>query len=183
MTVDEIFNKVISHMEEGVAFHNEMAKVYDFLGLWGFAKCHVSHCLEEKKGMLCLQHYYACHYFKMIQLESLSAPELIPDTWYKYTTFAVDNATRKNAVKDLMTKWVAWEEETKKLYQTMRQELTTIGEIDAALQLDCYIQDVSKELYHAQKKLIALDTQGYDIQIVTEMSKKMSEKYKKKIGW
>lgn len=183
MTIEEIFNKLISHMKEGVQFHEEQAKTFDFLGLWGFSKCHISHCFEEKENMMQLQHYYACHYFKLIQLEVSSQPQLFPDTWYKYTTFAVDNATKKSAIKELMEKWIEWEKETKKLYQEMRQEFTNLGELDAAIQLDYYIQDVSKELSHAQKKLISLETQNYDLQIVIEMSEKMDKKYKKKLGW
>jgi len=45
----------------------------------------------------------------------------------------------------------------------MRQELITIGEVAAALELDKYILDVTDELKHAEKKLIKLETLGYDI--------------------
>jgi len=48
-----------------------------------------------------------------------------------------------------MNKWIEWEKSTKKLYQEMRQELTIINDLDAALELDKYIRDVSKELSHA----------------------------------
>jgi hypothetical protein len=66
MTVEEIFNKLITHMHEGIAFHSEMAKAYDFLGLWGFSKCHIYHVFEEKRACCRLSHYYATHFFKLI---------------------------------------------------------------------------------------------------------------------
>jgi len=40
MTIEEIFNKIASHMVEGIMIHDEMANAYDFLGLFGFAKLH-----------------------------------------------------------------------------------------------------------------------------------------------
>lgn len=183
MTVEEIFNKLATHMCEGVRIHDEMAKAYDFLGLWGLAKCHTYHAFEEKQGYRCLTHYYATHYFKLIQLEEISKSKLIPDTWYKYTTQAVDGNTKKNAVKELMNKWVVWEKDTKKLYQEMRQELTTIGELAAAMKLDCYICDVDKELHDAEKKLIKLETLGYDLATIISWQDKLHKIYKKKLGW
>jgi hypothetical protein len=47
MTIEEIFNKLATHMYEGVLIHQEMAKAYDFLGLWGLSKCHIYHMFEE----------------------------------------------------------------------------------------------------------------------------------------
>lgn len=183
MTVEEIFNKISSHMLEGVMFHADMVKAYDFLGLWGFARCHESHCLEEMQGYCYWSHYFASHYFKLIHNTNDNIPKLVPDGWHKYTTMEVDINTKRTAVKDFMTKWVEWEKETKQLYQDMRQELTNINEVDAAMQLDHYICDVSKELCHAQKKFLKLETLGYDINTIITISEGMDKKYKEKLGW
>ena len=183
MTVEEIFNKLASHMCEGVMYHDEMARAYDFIGLWGLSKCHTYHCFEEKQGYRCLSHYYATHYFKLLQIDEILRPKLIPDTWYKYTTQAVDNGTKKQAVKELMTKWVDWERTTKKLYQDLRQELIAIGEVAAAIKLEEYICDVSKELHDVEKKVIKLETLGYDIETIIKWQDSLHKKYKKKLGW
>ena len=103
-------------MVEGIMYHDEMAKAYDFLGLPGFSKCQDYHHLEETEGYRCLSHYYATHYYKLLQLEEITKPKLIPETWYKYTTWSVDTGTKKSTIKDLMTKWMEWERSTKKLY-------------------------------------------------------------------
>lgn len=183
MTTDEIFSKVASHMLDGIMIHNEMAKAYDFLGLWGFAKCHTYHTVEEQHSYSSFQHYYASHYFKLLKIDNPQTPTLIPESWYKYNTSAVDVGTKKNTVKDLMTKWVEWERDTKKLYQEMRRELITIDEIAAALELDKYILDVTDELKHAEKKLIKLETLGYDIGKVIDWQQPLYKKYKKLLGW
>lgn len=183
MTVEEIFNKLAAHMIEGVMIHDEMANAYDFLGLRGFAICHDYHHLDETKNYRCLAHYYSTHYHKLIQLGEIPQPKIIPSTWYKYTTMAVDVGTKKSAVKEMMTKWVEWERDTKKLYQEIRQELCAIGEVAAALKVDCFINDVDEELVHAEKKMIKLETLAYDIGTIIKWQEPMYEKYKKKLGW
>jgi len=49
MTIEEIFTKLINHMNEGVIFHKTMAQAYNFLELQGLTKCHISHYIEELK--------------------------------------------------------------------------------------------------------------------------------------
>jgi len=113
MTVEEVFTKLVNHMREGVMTHGEMARAYDFIGLEGFARMHDYHQCEEKQGYLCLLHYYSCHYHKLLKIEEIPLPKIIPETWYKYSTTDVDNGTKKGAVKELMEKWVQWERATK----------------------------------------------------------------------
>ena len=178
MTVEEIFNKLASHITQGIMIHDDMANAYDFLGLCGFAKCHDYHHLEETKNYRCLSHYFSTHYHKLLKLEQLDQPKIIPETWHKYSTPDVDTNTKRNAVKDLMNKWVTWERDTKKLYQEMRQELCAIGEVAAALKVDCFICDVDEELVWAEKKWMKLETLGYDIGTILKWSSEMYKKYK-----
>lgn len=170
-------------MEEGICYHREMAKAYEFLGLWGFSKCQLYHQCEELQGKMLLEHYYTAHYFKLIQLENFEKPEIIPVTWFKYTTQSVDLNTKRTAVKDLVTKWIDWERKTKKFYQEMRHELEILQEYDSAARLDKYIHDVSHELHNAEKLLIKLDSIGYDLITIEEWSTNWNKKYKKKLGW
>lgn len=178
MTVEEIFSKLASHMVEGIMIHDDMANAYDFLGLCGFAKRHDYHHLEETKNYRCLSHYFSIHYHKLLKLEQLDQPKIIPETWHKYSTPDVDTNTKRNAVKDLMNKWVTWERDTKKLYQEMRQELCAIGEVASALKIDCFICDVDEELVWAEKKWMKLETLGYDIGTILKWSSEMYKKYK-----
>ena len=55
----------------------------------------------------------------------------------------------------------------------MRKELCNIGEVAAALKIDCFIKDVDEELIHAEKKLIKLESIGYDMQYIIAQSEKM----------
>ena len=178
MTIEEIFNQLASHMVEGIMYHDDMAKAYDFLALRGFARCHDYHHICETKSYRKLSHYYSTHYHKLIQLNKLNQPQIVPESWYKYTVMDVDISTKRNAVKELMAKWVKWETETKTLYQAMRQELCSLGEVAAALYVDCLICDVDEELIWAQKKQIKLESLGYDIGAIIQCSEALHKKYK-----
>ena len=181
MTVDEIFTKLAEHMIEGVMTHNDLMRGYNFLGLYGFSKCHEYHYLEESKGYVRLLEYYSTRYHKLLKVQSIPQPEIIPDTWYKYTTMAVDSNTKRQAVKSMMDKWVEWERNTKKLYQEMYNELCNVNEVAAANEVNCYICGVDEELKHAEKKLIKLETLGYDISAIVNMQESMYKKFNKKL--
>ena len=178
MTVEEIFTKLAAHMKEGTMYHCTFMKGYDFLGLYGFSKCHEYHYLEETKEYCELLHYYSSRYHKIILLQDIPKPDIIPNDWYKYTTMDVDANTRRNAVKIMMEKWVEWERATKKLYQEMFKELCEINEIAAADKVKCYIYDVDEELKHAEKKLIKLESIGYDAVTIIDWQQPMYKKYK-----
>ena len=119
----------------------------------------------------------------MLQDKEIKSPELVPSNWYKHTSMDVDAGTKRNAIRELMTKWISWEKETKILYQTMRQKLYEVGEIAAALEIDKLIIDVSEELKHAEKQFIKLEAIGYDLPTIIDWQQPMYKKYKKLLGW
>lgn len=181
MTVDEIFTKIITHMIEGLMIHDELANRYDFLGLYGFAKCHEFHYLEESYGYKCLMHYYSTHYHKLLNIDKIPAPKIIPENWYKYSTMEVDTNTKRQAVKNMMGKWIEWERDTKKLYQEMHHALCDLNEFAAVNKIDEYLYKVDDELIHAEKKFIKLETLGYDVNTLINWQQPMYEKFEQKL--
>lgn len=181
MTIEEVFTKLATHMVEGMMIHDTLTKGYDFLGLYGFSKCHEYHHIAETKGYECLLHYYSSRYHKLLNIKNIPEPDIIPETWYKYTTMAVDAGTKRSAVKTMMEKWVEWERDTKKLYQEMYQELCGLGEVAAANKIKCYICDVDEELKHAEKKIIKLETLDYNISTIISWQQPMYKKFKKEL--
>lgn len=183
MTIEEIFSKLAIHMVEGIMMHNEFAQQFNFLGLEGFAFFQYSHQLEETQNYLCLCNYYTNHYHKLIENVEIIIPKLIPQSWYKYTSMAVDTKTRYDALKTIMNKWINWEIETKKLYQNMYNELIQLKEIATATQINCFIEDVSEELAKAEQNLIRLELTEYDWTMISDWNQSLKKKYKKKLGW
>lgn len=163
MNVDEIFTKITNHMLYGALYHKEISKTYDFLGLYRYMKFHMNQSIEEMREYLNVVHYYSSYYHKLLVSDAIEQFTIIPNNWYKYNSFVLDNATRKSAIKDLMNKWISWEQETKILYQKSYKELYDEGEIAAAIEIARLIKEVSEELKGAERELIELEAIGYDL--------------------
>ena len=93
----------------------------------------------------------------------------------------VDINTKRQSTKDLMTKWIEWEKQTKTLYTQMYKELCDLNEIAAADKIKCYILDVTDELKHAEKKYIKLESIDYSINTIISWQQPMYRKFKKQL--
>lgn len=181
MIIEEIFAKLKNHMLEGMVFHDQMARYYDFLNLKGYKRCHEYHYFDETLGYRRLCRYFMNHYHMFIPFDDMDNPRVIPESWYKYTRQEVDTGTKKSAVKAGIEKWVKWEHETKDLYQKMYQELMNIGEVAAAEMLACYVKDVNCELKYAERKHIDLESVNYDLPTIVIEQHELHECYRKKL--
>ena len=181
MTVEEIFKRLSSHMIEGVMLHDQMADYYDFLNLRGYKRCHEYHAHKEMCDMRCLHRYFINHFNRLIEEDTIPNPNIIPSSWYRYTRQEVDANTKRQAVKQGIEKWVAWETETKDLYQQMYRELMDIGEVAAAEKVSCFICSVDKELKWAQRKHINLVAADYSIGYILGEQDHLHDWYVKKM--
>lgn len=181
MTVSEIFGKLSEHMVEGLMIHAQMSDYYGFLNLKGYQECHKYHYFSENANYRKLNEYYLSHYNKLIYDGPIDNPHIIPESWYNFSKYDVNVATRKSAIQSGMEKWVNWERDTKKFYENMYQELVSLGDIAAASEICKYIDDVSDELKHAERKLLELKAIDYDIFTITQFQEALCELYKEKI--
>lgn len=181
MTVEEIFNSLSSHMLEGLMIHSQLSDYYGFLGLEGYQECHKYHYYEEDANYKKLIDYYLHHYDKLISNPSFVNPNIIPESWFGHSRFDVNMETRRSAIEAGMIKWIDWEIDTKRLYSQLYQELISLNEIAAAIELANYIKDVDYELADAMNKNLELKETNYDITVIIEEQKKEYKKYKKKI--
>ena len=181
MTVEEIFKTLSSHMVKGVMIHEQMSDYYDFLNLHGYKRCHEYHAKCEMKYMRKLHRYFLNHFNKLIEEEEIENPKIIPETWYKYKRQEVDISTKRNAVKDGIEKWVAWEKETKDLYERMYVELIDIGEIAASEKIACFVRDVDKELKWAERHHINLVSADYNMSYILGLQDHWHDWYKKRM--
>ena len=130
-----------------------------------------------------LHRYFINHYGKLIEEKRIDDPEAIPSSWYRYNRKEVDASTKRTAVKTGIEKWVAWEKETKELYQRMYRELMNMKEEAAAIFLQEFIEDVDCELKWAERKAIELDTIDYSLAYIIGEQKRLHDKYKRKMSW
>lgn len=163
MTVEEIFSRMKAHALEGMVFHDEMARYFDFLNLCGYRECHKMHYEDETEGYRKLCEYYMNHFNRLLPNAPMERPNVIPESWLGYTRQDVDAGTKTSAVKTAIKRWVEWERETKDLYESMYAELLNENEIAAASFVLEYVKDVDRELKDAEKMHIDLESVGYDI--------------------
>jgi hypothetical protein len=168
-------------MIKGVMIHEQMADYYDFLNLHGYKRCHEYHSKCEMKNLRHLHRYFINHFNRLIEEDPIENPDSIPSSWYRYTRQEVDTNTKRSAVKTGIEKWVAWETETKSLYQKMYTEAMNIGEVAAAKKIACYICGVDKELKWAQRKHLNLLSADYDIGYILGEQDHLHDWYKEKM--
>lgn len=183
MTVEEIFSELSSHMIKGLMIHDQMSDYYDFLSLRGYKRCHEYHYKKEMCSYRKLHRYFINHFGKLIEEKRIDDPEAIPSSWYRYTRKEVDANTKRNAVKTGIEKWVAWEKETKTLYEQMYRELIDAKAEAAAIFLQQFIKDVDCELKWAERKAIELDAVDYSLAFIIGEQTKLHDKYKGKMKW
>lgn len=181
MTVEEIFSNLSSHMVKGLMVHDQIAHAFGFLNLQGYQKCHEYHYFEESKNYQKLNNLYLRYYHKLIMENNTDRPQIIPQNWYKYTKSDVDAGTRKNAIRDLLKKWIDWEKETNELLASCYKELCEQGHIFGAMKIKEFLLDVGEELAGAQEKLIALEAMNYDMAQIVAEQEQLYEMYKNKL--
>lgn len=179
MTVEEIFTKLLTHMLTGVMVHEGFANYFAFLGLEGYHRCHEYHHYEETHSYRETYTYYIEHYNQLITLDWIENPDVVPSYWYGHTRQEVDTNTKKESVKSGIANWVAWEQETKKTYQSLYNELISLGEVAAASCVMELVEDVDEELKEAENLQLNLAAVNYDMTvIIPEQEKIYKKKYK-----
>ena len=181
MTIDEIFSEIISHMIEGLMVHSQMADYYGFLGLKGYQECHKYHYYEESSNYKKIGDYFLKHHNKIPLEKQVSNPKIIPSNWYQYTRQDVSNETKQSSIQAGIEKWIKWEEDTKKLYERLYQNLCSIGEQAAAVELQKYIIDVDNELAEAYQIHVELSTIDYNLSDIIMEQDNIYKKCSKKI--
>ena len=166
MEYDEVFANVKARILEGMVFHDEMTRYFDFLTLYGYRDKQRKQYEEETEGYIKLCDYYQHHYNKLIPHTPMERPDVIPESWYMYTRQDVDPNTKKQSVKSALKKWEEWESETRDIYEDMCGELLNNGEIASARFLMEYVDDVDAELCRVTNHRIHLESIGYDLSFI-----------------
>ena len=183
MTVDEIFSELSAHMIKGLMIHDQMSDYYDFLSLRGYKRCHEYHYKKVMCSYRKLHRYFINHYGKLIEDKRIDNPETIPSSWYRYNRKEVDANTKRNAVKSGIEKWVAWEKETKTLYQQAYRDLVEAKKDATAIFVQEFIRDVDCELKWAERKALELEAVDYSLAFIVGEQTRLHDKYKDKMKW
>lgn len=181
MTPVEIFSEIHKHQIHGVMFHDELASLYDFMGMRGYKRQHEYRSLCEFVEARSISRYAINHLNKLLLDDTNIAPsKIIPSQWKSATRFDLGESDRKSYIKECYKRWRSWETETKAFYQTKFKDLTAMGEISCADKVNEMILDVDMELKHLEREYIALLAVGFDMTYIMEKQDEIHEEYAEK---
>lgn len=181
MSIDEIFSAIATHMVQGTMTHEQLMNSYLFLGLNGYAACHEYHYISESKGYAEFCKYVATRHGKLISLNEVKDPGIIPESWKTSVRDDVDISVRAQAMKAALSEWIDWELDTVKLYSEMYKELMAINEVGSADFLNEYILDAEKEYIFAKNEMIKKTAMDFDITSIIEEQDAYERKFTKKM--
>lgn len=176
----EVFSVIMARQITALMFHDEMADLFDFLGLRGFKRMHEYQYLAESAEHRGVSRYYMNHHGMLLDCGELDPITVIPDDWYKYTRDDVSATTRQQAVQRAMQQYRQWETDTKALYEKCAAHLISWKKIADFNKVNDLIKDVDEELKYLERLCLELQAVDYDCSYIETLQDKYHEKYKEK---
>jgi len=176
----EIITEILTRQMINIKMHNQLAVCFDYLNLQGYKRMHEYNYLKEVLSNRKTERYFVNHTNYLAIPKETAVKSMIPDGWEKYSRFDVTSSIKQKAVKDSFERYREWEAETKKVFSKYAEELRSLGELDIAEHVECLVKKVSKELYKLDRKIIELETVGYDMIYITQIQCDVHKRYKKK---
>lgn len=150
-TCYDIFKEINDRQITALMFHDQMADLFWFMHLRGFAEMHEHQFLCESKGHRMTKKHYLKEHNKLLPDGELKDPDVLPDDWLKYTREDVTNQVRAQHIEKALMMYKQWEKETKALYEHAVSELVAMGNICDAKFVYCLVADVSEELKNLEE--------------------------------
>ena len=179
MTPEEIFQKLSGRRIQGVMIHQQYADYYNFLGLHGYERCHQYQAYEELIGLTKLHDSFITVYDKLVPQAEFTNPEIVPQTWRRYSRNDIDGKTKRQAVRDGFDRWCAWETETLSIAENACKQLAEIGEAKGVEIAFMIVRDVTDELERIKRQKMALSSVDYDMIFILDEQDKEYHKYQK----
>lgn len=176
----EVFQTINDHQIEALMLHDQMADLFDFLGLMGFKRMHEYQHLSESVSRRGLKRYYLNHHNMLICDGHIENPRVIPEDWSKYTRMDVTPQVRKQAVQRAFARYLDWETKTKTLYETMAKHLMSWGYVADFNKINDLISDVDMELKCLTRMCLRLRSVEYDAMYLVTIQDSLHEEYQKK---
>lgn len=176
----EVFTLISTRQFVALRFHNDMADLFDFLGLRGFKRMHEYQFLAESAEYRSVRRYFLNHHGQLLNAGETERVSVIPDDWYKYTREDVSPTVRQQAVQRAMQQYRQWESDTKALYEKCATYLLGWGKVADFNKVNDLIRDVDSELKYLERLCLELQAVEYDCSYLEILQDKYHEKYKEK---
>lgn len=178
--IEELYSMVDKHMEEALCFHSQLADYFCFLGLQGFKRMAEYQFMKECAALRKLHRRYIDTHHRVLPVEDMEKPHLIPKDWMRYTTHDIDDSVISRFVKMALKEWYEWEKDTKDLYESvcdMLQEAGVHSDYDYVQELIVHAEKECKKIMRLMEKMQGT---GYDVTVIHGMQDQYHDKYKKK---
>lgn len=177
----EVFNEISNRMVKSMMFYSEMADAFDFLSLHGLKRVMETMHIETACARRGLHRYALNHLNKLIDEGNITVEHYIDSSWFGHVRADVDPTTRKNYLISAMSKWVAWETETKRYYEERFKKLTDNSKIAEADKINELILCIDKELKYSTRKMLDYKGVNYDAYYVMYDQKDLHEEYETRL--
>ena len=175
-----IFEKVINRQISALMFHDEMADMYDFLGLAGFKRLHEYQYFCESTEYKAVKRYFLNHHNMLLSIDEPVKKEYIPNDWKNYSRFDVNSQLRRQYAEKTMLEYWEWEKGTKCCLECCAKELLDMGMVADFEIVGKLVSDVDKELKCLERLVLKLKAVDFDPVYIVEAQPEIHEKYKKK---
>lgn len=179
MAYSEVFSELSAHFIKGMMVHDQLAQYYDFLSLRGYKRYHEYQFKHDSCAYRKINRFYINHYNKLITEKPVNDPNIIPESWYRYSREDVDAETKRVAIKNGITEWIKWETATLVKLQQSQLDLYDDGEVASAMFINKFIKDVECELKCAKRMYLDLSAVDFDMCYILDKQTGIHDKYKK----
>lgn len=173
----DIYDNIGKTMVKGLMIHDQLSQYFAFLGFYGYSKFHEHQYMEESKRYqeFCMD--YTKKYGKLIHMDKINNPDVIPVSWYNYATDDVDTQTKVKSIKAGFQAWINWEAEVIDILKVEYGKAFENDELYTANVIMDILVDVTNELERAKEKLRDLEFTGFDMVYITDCQKTLIDKY------
>lgn len=175
----EIFKEINDRQIVALMIHDQMADMFWFMQMKGFARMHEYQFLSESIGHRKTKKHYLCEHGKLLPDGELKDPDILPDDWLKYTKSDVTNQIREQYIEKALVTYNNWEHDTKEMYEKAICDLVAIGNVCDAKFVYCMLEEVSKELKCIESLCAKLHMHESILSGAILMQNELHEKYKK----
>lgn len=178
--IEELYCMLDARMCKALAFHEQLADYFCFLGLHGFKRMAEYQYMKECAGKRKLHKRYIDMHHKILPVKECDVPILIPRDWSRYTTHDIDDSVIPKFVRMGLKQYYEWEKETKQFYEELCEKLMAWGmyaDYEYVKELVLHVEKEIKKIMHLYE---SLNSTGYDVNAIHTTQEKLHEKYKQK---
>lgn len=176
----QVYQIVNARQIKALMFHDQMADMFDFLGLMGFKRMHEYQYFVESAEHRSLMRYYINHHNELLPEAQIEVISIVPQDWVKYSRSDVTQQVRAQYVEKLFDDYCEWENDTKQLLESCAKKLFDAGKISDFNKINCLIKDVDCELKSADRMKIILSAVDYNPVYVASIQEDIHEEFRQK---